>query len=159
MRVENTSRISKNYHQVVLFLLKGNRNSHHNSSAECFSLQSLWSHRVTEWVLTVLPSIPLLLPAVCALHLTQPNLCFTPHPTSYLQPAVKRSPGLPCPQCTSGGSSRSLPVLSPLQKTKWTIISRFSHKTVDGHPTTQAHTSKSNTHFLGLCPSRKSCVQ
>lgn len=151
MRVEITSRISTNYEQVVLFLLKRNRNSLRNSSAQCISLQSLWSS-------TVLPSIPLLLKAVCALHLTEPSLCLTPHPPFYLHPRVKHSPICPVLSAHFGAHPEAcLP--SPLCRALcyWEEESG-SHRRANGQLATQP-TLQRAMHFLGLHPGRKGCVQ
>lgn len=150
MRLENTNMISKKYNRLDLFLLKRNRNSLHNSSAQCFSLQSLWSLQ------------PCQAPPFCRLgsasHWAQPLL----HPTSsfLFTPQGTVVPSLPFPQCTVRGSSRNLSALPSLQSLlpveSWKWI-RFSHKTANGQLATQP-TLQRAIRFLGLRPGRKGCV-
>lgn len=136
MKVENTSRISTNYEQVVLFLLKGNRNSLRNSLAQCISLQSLWSSQSCQashfcWKL-------------CVLCISLSPASASPASSLLPTPPGEALPDLPCPQCTFWGSSRSLSTLSPLQSSlllgRWKWITQNS-KWATGHV---AHTSKGN---------------
>lgn len=79
------------------------------------------------------------------------------HPPFYLQSKGEALPSLPSPQSTS----RTLPALSPLQRPlpplerwKWVISRRFSHKRANGQVATQP-TLQRAMHFLGLCPGER----
>lgn len=79
------------------------------------------------------------------------------HPPCYLHSKAEALPTLPCPQCTF----RTLLALSPLQRPlpplerwKWFISRRFSHKPANGQVATQP-TLQRAIHSLGLCPGER----